>query len=207
MDLEDRIHHQHRETVAGMNVDELVKRCQDGDQLAWEVLVRTYQSRVYGIAYSYAGDRDEARDLAQDTFIRVYRRIKSCREPERFTTWLIQVTRHVCIDHLRHRKARPAIHDLPVDDLRDLSSTEADPETDLEILKKKQLVYQGLRKLSTLNRDVIVLKELQGLKITEIAEIMKVPAGTIKSRLNRARIELARILTGLMGESNQGMLS
>jgi len=190
-----------------MNVDELVQRCQNGDQLAWEVLVRRYQSKIYGIAYSYVGDRDEARDLAQDTFIKVYRRIKSCREPEHFTTWLIRITRHVCIDYLRHRKARPAIHDLPVDDVHDLRSTGSDPETDLEISKKKELVYKGIQKLNALNRDVIILKELQGMKISEISDVMNVPSGTIKSRLNRARIELARILTGLVGESNQGMVS
>ena len=84
-----------------MDLTLLLDRCRRGDELAWEALVREYQGRVYGIAYGYTGDPDDARDLAQDIFIRVYKRLDSCREPDRFLPWLIRLARNAAVDHLR----------------------------------------------------------------------------------------------------------
>lgn len=185
----------------GMQVAELVERCQSGDELAWEVLVRTYQSRIYGIAYAYVGNADEARDLAQDAFIRVYQRLHTCREPERFLPWLVRLARNVCLDHLRRQKARPALTESPVEEMDTLHTSDPSPEEDLTAQRRRDLIYQGLQRLGSLSRDVLVLKEMQELKITEIAEMLRVPQGTIKSRLNRARLELAQAITTLMQAS------
>ncbi len=180
-----------------MELTELVGRCLEGDKLAWEVLVRNYQSRIYGFAYGYVGNADEARDLAQDIFIRIYQKLGTCRDPERFLPWTIRIARNVCVDHLRRRKVRPAAHDTPVDEMFDLASDGPDPEERFTAESRKQLIHQGLQELSRINREVILLKDIQDLKLTEVASVLKVPVGTIKSRLNRARIELARAVLAL----------
>lgn len=182
-----------------MELTELLQRCRTGDELAWETLVRTYQGRIYGIAYGYVGNAEEARDLAQEVFVRIYRKLHTCRDPERFLPWMVRISRGVCVDHLRRAKARPPVHDVPADDNIDLAADGPDPEQHALVNARKHLIYRAMRMLSAVNREIIVLKEMQELPQEEIASMLRVPLGTVKSRANRARIELAKALISLGG--------
>jgi len=174
-----------------MEIAELIERCRQGDDLAWEAFVRQFQGRVYSITSAYASSRDEARELAQDVFIRLYETRGKWSQAEVFTPWLVRVARNLCLDHLRRKKARPPAEDVLADEMLDLSSTGGTPESELESAMERRLVWKALRALGGLSREVILLKEIQGLTFQEIAATLGIPIGTVKSRSNRARLELA----------------
>lgn len=182
-----------------MDLPELVRRCQQNDQLAWEQLVRDQQGRVYAIAMSYAGRREEALELAQEIFVLVYRRLHTCRDPQRFLAWLVRLARNAGVDFTRRRAARPPAHDLPVEELADLASPEPGPAEQLAADSRRRLVRRALRSLSGLSREIILLRDVQGLAIEDVAGTLGVPIGTVKSRSNRARIELAQAVRALDG--------
>jgi len=182
-----------------MDQAQLLQRCQAGDELAWEVLVRTHQGRVCAIAWHYLGDQDEALDLAQEVFVRVYRGLDACTEPDRFEHWLTRMVRNACIDQLRRRKARPPRQDVPADEMTTLSSRSPDPEQQWLSTSRQKLVHRALQRLSDINREIIVLKDIQGLPLEEIAGMLELPLGTVKSRSSRARVELARAIVEIEG--------
>ncbi len=128
-----------------MDQAQLIQRCQAGDELAWEVLVRTHQGKVCAIAWHYLGDQDEALDLAQEIFVRVYRSLDACTEPDRFEHWLTRIVRNACIDQLRRRKARPPRQDIPADELNSLAASAADPEQQWLSTSRQKLVHRGLQ--------------------------------------------------------------
>lgn len=168
-----------------------------GDELAWEAFVRQFQSRVFGLAYHYTTQAEDARDLAQEVFIRIYENLALIPDEDGCLPWILRITRNACIDHLRRRKARPPLWDLPAEELFDLRSTERNPE-DLHFeAARKGLVHRAMQELTDLNREIILLKEIQGLGIEEIAAILGIPVGTVKSRSHRARLELAQALTAV----------
>lgn len=170
----------------------LIERCRQKDELAWEQLVRTYQGRVYAVAFCYVRDRDEARDLAQAAFIRVYQKLGSYNGGE-FLPWLLRLVRNLCVDHLRRRKARPRASDLPFEQSAEfLPDAGPSPEQAWLSDTRRRLVYHALRRITGPSREMILLKEIQGLKLREIADLLELPVGTVKSRSSRARIELAQ---------------
>jgi len=168
-----------------------VERCRAGDGLAWEALVRRYHGRVFGVAYHYLRDADEAGDMTQDVFIRVYERLATFDADDRFLPWLIRITRNACIDRLRRIKARPPASDVRVEDGLPIEAGGASPEEATEAESRKRLLYRAMDQMSEHGREIILLKEIQGLKVEEIAKMLTLPVGTIKSRASRARLELA----------------
>ena len=178
-----------------MDIDEaaLVERCRQGDGLAWEWLVRRCQGRVYGLAYHYLGSVEDARDVAQEAFVRVYRQLGTF-EGNRFMAWLLRITRNLCIDQLRRRKTRPPVEDVRADEDDDMAPRDAAPDPEQAWLAgaRTRLVHQALQRLDGANREGILLKDIQGLKLGEIAGMLGLPIGTVKSRAHRARLELAR---------------
>ena len=187
-----------------MDQVELLKRCQEGDELAWEVLVRQQQGRICSIAYGYVGDQDEAQDLAQDIFVRLYKRLDTCRDAEKFVSWLISIARNACLDHLRRRKARPPQRDIPAEEMFSLKHAGPTPEENWVRSSRQRMVHRALRQLSEINREIILLKDIQGLPLEEIAGMLDLPLGTIKSRSSRARTELARAIVDLGGGPGGG---
>ncbi len=141
-----------------MELSRILEHCRGGDELAWEMLVRRFQGRMFAIAVTYTGDREEARDLTQDIFIRVYRNLDGCRDEDRFLSWLVRIARNVCIDHLRRRKARPPARDIPVEEAWSLASGEPTPEERSEESSRRRLVGAALQELSEINREIILLK-------------------------------------------------
>jgi RNA polymerase sigma-70 factor (ECF subfamily) len=180
-----------------LDVASLVERCRTGDALAWEALVRRCHGRVYGLAYHYLRDAEEARDMAQEIFVRVYEHLSSYRSEDRFLPWMVRVARNACIDRIRKRKARPPASDVRLEDGPQLAAAGPSPEDSSESAARKRLLYRALDQLSDKNREIILLKEIQGLKVEEISELLALPVGTVKSRASRARIELATRVRGL----------
>ncbi|HET8715825.1 MAG TPA: sigma-70 family RNA polymerase sigma factor [Holophagaceae bacterium] len=177
-----------------MELEQLIPLVRRGDELAWEAFVRRFQGRVFGLAHHYTGHPEDARDLAQDVFVKVYRNLHALPEGDGCLPWLLRITRNACLDHLRRRKARPNAGDLPVEELAGLRATEPDPEAaHLEAALKAE-VHRALRELTDLNREILLLKEIQGLSVEDVAAILEVPVGTVKSRAHRARLELAEKL-------------
>jgi RNA polymerase sigma-70 factor, ECF subfamily len=180
-----------------MDLSRLLERCIGGDELAWEALVRRFQARIYGIAYYYVANAEDARDLAQEAFIRIYQNVALCPDATKFLPWIIRITRNACIDHLRRKKARPPAHDIAADELITLQAPGGDPDQVYTADSRKRLIHSALQDMSALSREIILLKDIQGLALEEIASLINVPLGTVKSRSNRARIELAHRLAVL----------
>ena len=160
----------------------LVERCLSGDEAAWETLVRNHTRRVYGFCYRFTGKESEAQDLTQEVFLRVFRSLKSYRSNEgAFATWLARLSRNLLIDHYRRTRQERA-------------ATSARPEGMLAGREASEVLGVALQKLSPDLREAVILRDLQEMEYREIAEVLKVPEGTVKSRLNRGRAELARVL-------------
>lgn len=174
-----------------------MERCRQGDNLAWEQLVRRCQGRVYAVAYHYLGRFEDARDVTQEVFVRVYQQLDNYHG-EGFMAWLLRITRNHCIDQIRRKKARPPAEDLLVDNGQwTMADTAPNPEQSWVAHSRKRLVYDALRQLNGQNREMILLKEIQGLALQEIADLLDLPLGTVKSRSNRARVELAKKVVAL----------
>jgi RNA polymerase sigma-70 factor (ECF subfamily) len=176
----------------------LVERCRGGDDLAWEALVRRCQSRVYSVALHYMRNAEDAGDVAQEVFIRIYRKLNSFNNKEQdFLPWMLSLTRNACIDRLRRNKVRPSAPRVPVDDGPDRPDSRPTAEQTLIAKGQRRLVHRAIDQLSDVNREIILLKEIQGLDLRQISEMLAVPIGTVKSRSVRARIELARAVIAL----------
>ena len=180
-----------------LDVSMLVERCRQGDDLAWEALVRSCQARVFAVAYHYMRNAEEARDMAQEIFVRIYQRLDSFQGGDGFLPWMMRLARNACIDRLRMLRARPPASDLPVEDGPQIADGGPDPEESSEARERTRLLYRALDQMSERNRELILLKEIQELKLEEIASLLALPLGTVKSRSSRARVELALKLRAL----------
>jgi RNA polymerase sigma-70 factor (ECF subfamily) len=179
----------------------IVQRCLSGDAAAWEDLVRVHNRRVYGFCYRFTGREAEAQDLTQEVFLRVYRSLASFRTTEgSFATWLARLTRNLLIDHYRrtrNERVTDSIEEqLPGVELRsgDGGSTINRPDSALAGREASELLQGALAKLSPELRETIILRDLQEMEYREIADVLGIPEGTVKSRLNRGRAELGRLL-------------
>lgn len=175
----------------------LVERCLAGDDSAWEELVKTHTRRVYSICYRFTGADGEAQDITQEVFLRIFQTLKSFRAGEgSFTVWLTRLTRNLLIDHYRRGKMQrmsDSLDDqLPVLEERSSHSSRADAL--LAGRQASEILQAALQKLSPELRETVVLRDLEEMDYREIAAVLRVPEGTVKSRLNRGRAELAKIL-------------
>ncbi|MCX6546305.1 MAG: sigma-70 family RNA polymerase sigma factor [Acidobacteria bacterium] len=180
-------------TAASLESDALIERCLQGDQSAWEAVVRQYWRRVFNVAYKFVGRHDEAEDLTQDVFLKVFRSLATFDRRANFQTWLISVSRNLCIDHYRSvRKERETIdRDVRSDDLAP-ASPDVSPLAALERRDLAELLREALRHLPDTLRAAVVMRDMQELSYQEIADRLALPEGTVKSRINRGRHELAR---------------
>jgi RNA polymerase sigma-70 factor (ECF subfamily) len=176
---------------------QLVQQCLQGDGSAWEELVRRHSRRIFNICYRFTGNGTEAEDLSQDVFLRVYRTLGSYRSAHGgFATWVTSVTRNLLIDHYRRTK-RDRVTDSLDDSMPAVENKESTARRPDELALLGELsgqVQTALTKLSPELREAVILRDLQQLEYGEIQRVLSVPEGTVKSRINRGRIELARIL-------------
>lgn len=182
----------------------LVRRCVAGDAAAWEEIVRKYHRRIYNICYRFAGTADDAQDLTQEVFIKMYRTLGSYDvERGAFVTWVTTMTRNLLVDHFRKTKQDRMTDSLDAttsdhEDAMPLSEKIEDkaqpPDAGVQSRETREAVHAALQKLSPDLREAVILRDLQDLDYREIAQVLKVPEGTVKSRINRGRVELARLL-------------
>ncbi len=173
----------------------LVERCLAGEDLAWDELVRAHTKRVYGLCYRFTNNPTEAQDLTQEVFLRIFKSVKSFRSDEgNFTTWLARLTRNLLIDHYRRtrqdRSTDSIEGQLPI--LEEKLTATARPDGLVAGREAREQLQSALQKLSPELRETLILRDLEELEYREIADVLKIPEGTVKSRLNRARAELAR---------------
>jgi len=186
--------------AVAVNVDALIKKCLRGDQTAWDTIVKTYRRKVFNVAYKFVGKHDEAEDLTQDIFVKVFRSLKSFDRRANFQTWLISISRNLCIDHYRHvRKERETI-DRNVD-AGELAPVARQPHPILRVEQRDrvELLREALAALPEPLRKAVVMRDLQEMSYAEIAERLDLPEGTVKSRINRGRGELVLQIKKLRG--------
>jgi RNA polymerase sigma-70 factor (ECF subfamily) len=176
---------------------ELVRRCRAGDGAAWEEIVQSYSRRVYNLAYRFTSRADSAEDLTQDVFVRVYRSLDQYNPKQGdLQNWLMRLARNLIIDDYRKRQRAP--QDDIADDLDDhkyhLRSAENSVQREMERRELGAQVQSGIDKLSADLRTCVILRDIEELSYQEIVDLLKIPEGTVKSRINRGRIELAKIL-------------
>ncbi len=175
----------------------LVRSCQRGDLSAFDTLMQMYEKKVYSLCYRMARDPDDAADLAQEAFLKVYRALPSFREQSSFSTWLFRIVTNTCLDERRKRGSRPHTVSLDkpyeTDDGEIALTLPGDAPDPLACTVQSELqeeIRELLAKLPAEQRIVLSMRDLEGYSYIEIAEALKITMGTVKSRLNRARSRL-----------------
>jgi RNA polymerase sigma-70 factor (ECF subfamily) len=181
----------------------VVKRCLDGDSLAWAELVKAHHRRVYGLCYRFTGSSHDAEDLTQDVFLKLYGNLSSFDLTRgSFQTWITTLTRNLLVDHFRRSRQQR------VTDSMDAGWNEAEEQAMAERLSDphpsphdraaqkelEKMVQEALTRISPELREAVILRDLQDLDYKEIAQVLHIPEGTVKSRISRGRAELARLL-------------
>jgi RNA polymerase sigma-70 factor (ECF subfamily) len=182
----------------------LVRRCVAGDAAAWEEIVQRYHRRIYNICYRFAGSSDDAQDLTQEVFIKMYRTLNSYDvDRGAFMTWVTTMTRNLLVDHFRKTRQERMTDSLDTtssdhEDAMPLGEQIPDrgPAADSRVQSREagDIVHRALQKLSPELREAVILRDLQDMDYREIATVLRVPEGTVKSRINRGRAELGRLL-------------
>ncbi|HXZ79330.1 MAG TPA: sigma-70 family RNA polymerase sigma factor [Terriglobales bacterium] len=186
-------------------VASLIRRCVAGDSGAWNEIVSQYHRRIFNICYRFTGSAHDAEDLTQEVFIKVYRTLDTY-EVERgsFMTWATTITRNLLVDHFRRSKqdrVTDSIDSVPAEaeDAPTLGDRLADPglspDQRLQRRETQEMVQRAIQKLSPELREAVILRDLQDMDYKEIAQALHIPEGTVKSRINRGRMELARLLS------------
>jgi len=183
----------------------IVERVIAGDVEAFSVLVERYQDRVYSAVLNYVSDPDDAVDITQEAFVKAYSKLSSFDSASALYTWLYRIAINTAIDHLRKRKSRRT-ESLDDDKYTEVGyepmsrDPSADPDRMLIKSEQQRALRKAISSLSDKLRSVAVLHDVEGLSQEEVAQILKVPIGTVKSRVSRARAELRRILDSQLGE-------
>ncbi len=182
----------------------LVRRCVAGDAGAWEEIVKRYNRRIYNLCYRFAGTADDAQDLTQEVFIKMYRTLSTYDVGRgAFQTWVTTITRNLLVDHFRKTKqdritdsidSAPSEHEDAMPLSEQIQDQGLPPDARVQSRETGEVVHEALQKLSPELREAVVLRDLQDMDYREIAVVLKVPEGTVKSRINRGRAELARLL-------------
>jgi RNA polymerase sigma-70 factor, ECF subfamily len=185
-------------------VDSVVERCRAGDASAWEEVVRAHGRRIYNFCYRFTGRLADAQDLTQEIFVKAYRNLGGY-DPARAAlgTWITTIARHTVVDFFRRTKSQrrtESLDDMLSDDEnaggRGVQVRDEGPQPDasLAVRDTQRVVQTAIQRLRPDLREVVILRDLQDLDYSEIAALLRIPEGTVKSRISRARAELARIL-------------
>ena len=179
-----------------MDEKHILARARRGDLAAFEELVRRNEKRVYAVALRSSGSPEDAADITQEVFLRAGRSIEDFRGDSGFSTWLFRITANLCVDFARHRQAQPQTQPLVGEDdaERPIPDTAPTPEEHLENSELGRELAAALDEISEEHRRIVLLRDVSGLSYTEIAEVLEISEGTVKSRLSRARIALRTIL-------------
>jgi len=184
-----------------VSIEATIQRAGDGDQAAWETIVRTYWRKVFNVAYRFVGTYEEAEDLTQEIFLKVFRSLSTFDQRANFQTWLISVSRNYCIDRYRSGRRDREIFAREVNaaDVQ-AEAPGPSPHARVELQDRVALLREALRGLSTPLRTAVLLRDIHELSYQEIASQLGVAEGTVKSRINRGRAELAKQIEALRKE-------
>jgi len=176
-----------------VQIERIIEECLEGKEGAWKMLVDSYSKRVFNMAYQFAGSYEEAEDLTQEIFLKLYSSLPKYDLEKNFSAWFLTLARNYMIDNYRKTKWEKKTRDEFNEHL--LSSDAFDsPENGMVREESKKLIWESLNHLSPEIRMAVILRDIQGKKYEEIAEIINLPLGTVKSRVNRGRLQLAKIL-------------
>ncbi|MEJ2076966.1 MAG: sigma-70 family RNA polymerase sigma factor [Acidobacteriota bacterium] len=181
----------------------LVHRCVSGDSRAWDSFIRSYSGRLMNMAFRYTGSYSVAEELTQEVFLKVYQNLPAFRpQAGSLQNWVMRVGRNLIIDYYRAHKREKNVAGSEELEVLDFG---ADPHTpnpfeNLYLREKAQFLYRGLECLSPELKEAVVLRDIEGLAYQEIADLLQIPEGTVKSRINRGRIELANVLRRMKSE-------
>ncbi|MGC8863191.1 MAG: sigma-70 family RNA polymerase sigma factor [Armatimonadota bacterium] len=192
--------------MTGETDQAVVARVLRGEVDAFSTLVERYQDRVYSVALNYVSNPEDAVDIAQETFVKAYSKLRSFDSSSAFYTWLYRIAVNTAIDFLRKRRTRTAesLNDEKFTELGyepESKDPSVDPEGVVARREQARLLRKALSRLSDKLRTVLILHDVEGLSQEEVADILKVPVGTVKSRVSRARAELRNVLQETMGEA------
>jgi len=191
--------------AASPSTDALIERCLAGDQTAWNDIVRQHWRKVFNLAYKFVGRHDEAEDLTQDIFLKIFKALHTFDRRANFQTWLISISRNLCIDHYRSvRKERETMaRDVDASSLAPVAR-ERGPYGQLEQADLRRLILKALDELPAALAEAVKMRDLQEYSYQEIADQLGLPEGTVKSRINRGRLELARQVRRLQTQGSAG---
>jgi RNA polymerase sigma-70 factor (ECF subfamily) len=181
---------------------ELLDRCLAGEDSAWEALLKSYNRKIYNLCYRFTGRAEEAEDVTQEVFIKVFQTLKSYHAAQgSFTTWLNRVARNHLVDHYRRARKDRVTSSLEdeLPEAEQQSSPHMEPTGQVESRERREVLQTALDKLSPDLREAVILRDLHDLDYDEIAQVLSVPQGTVKSRINRGRLELGRVLKRMEG--------
>lgn len=184
-----------QDTQYGERTDkELVQLCLEKDSLAWEAILFRYKKKIFNISYQFVGRMDEAEDLSQEIFFKVFHSLEKFNLDANFQYWIIRVAKNYCIDYYRKkRKEREAMVDNMEQIINVLKSVST-PHLVLEEKEKMDAIRNSINNLPEILRSCILLRNLYGYSYQDIARILNIPEGTVKSRINRGRLELSKML-------------
>jgi len=184
------------------NDQDLVKRCLAGEDSAWEALLKTHTRKTYNLCYRFTGRTQEAEDLTQEIFIKIFQTLRSYDPAQAaFSSWLNRVSRNHLVDHYRRTKKDRVTSSFEeeAESVAERPSLEVGAVKRVEARERREWLQGGLDRLSPDLREAVILRDLNDLDYAEIAQVLGVPEGTVKSRINRGRLELARVLKRMEG--------
>lgn len=182
-----------------MDEQAVIRQVLEGDQQAFAKLVQAYEKQVYNLCLRMCGNREDARDLTQEAFVKAWRGLRFFQQESSFSTWLYRLTSNVCIDHLRREKRQVRVsltveHDEKEPVELEIADPQPLPEEQMLHHEQQRAVAQAMMQLEEEFRQVLILRVVQDLSYEQIAQIMNLRVGTVKSRLARARQKLKKIL-------------
>jgi len=181
--------------------EELIERFQAGDLNAFDLIVKNYKDQLLNFVFRFLGNQEEAEDVVQETFLRVYRNRSAYRRVAKFSTWIYTIAGNLARTELRRRNRRRffSLSDMGVQDKDyEIADNLLNPESQTDGVMKEEIIQAEIARLSPKFREVIVLRDIQELSYEEISKIIRVPIGTVKSRVNRARLRLQGRLRHLL---------
>lgn len=190
----------------------LIKKSQSGDVESFELLINSYDKRTYNIAYRIMGNEEDAKDMAQEALLRVFKSLKDFKGQAAFSTWLYRIVTNVCLDELRRRKNEKyvsidsTIYTDSGEMHMELCSDKETPESVYDTVEQRELIKNAIRELNEDYRSVIVLRDIQGFSYGEISEILNCSLGTVKSRISRGRTMLRDKLKASMELSRENIV-
>ena len=187
--------------------EQLIDEFLEGSEQAFNRLVLKHQKMAFNIALRYLGSYEEAEEVAQDAFVKVYRSLPKFRGKSLFTTWLYRIVMNTARNYLRKRARRGDMKNLSLDDpiqfddgqaVREIADQRASPENKFRLSEMSDMIDRSLAALRPEMREVVILRDVEGLRYDQIARVLKLNVGTVKSRLHRARVELRAMLRHLL---------